>query len=128
MQDMKRLVFCLLAFCTLTSAAQDDGKHQSSTEKSVTLDEVTVKGARTIQKVDGQWIYPTKQQIESSANAYSLLAKLTLPHIRVDEAQNAITALTNLGTVQVRINDIVATREDLQTLDLLGIEHIEEDK
>jgi len=125
MQDMKRLLFCLLATCALTSAAQvDDGEHQSP-EKSVTLDEVTVKGARTIQKVDGQWIYPTKQQIESSANGYSLLAKLTLPHIRVDEAMNSITALTNLGTVQVRINDIIATREDLQTLDMQGIDHIE---
>ena len=94
-------------------------------EKTVTLDEVTVKGARIVQKVDGQWIYPTKEQIEASPNGYSLLAKLALPHIRVDEAMNSITALTNLGTVQVRINDIVATREDLQTLDLLGIEHIE---
>ena len=118
MQDMKRLLFCLLAVCTLTSTAQD-------TEKAVTLDEVTVKGARTIQKVDGQWIYPAKQQIENSANAYSLLAKLTLPHIRVDEAMNSITALTNLGTVQVRINDIIASREDLQTLDMQGIDHIE---
>ncbi len=118
MQEMKRLLFCLLAVCALTSAAQD-------TEKTVTLDEVTVKGARTIQKVDGQWIYPAKQQIENSANAYSLLAKLTLPHIRVDEAMNSITALTNLGTVQVRINDIIASREDLQTLDMLGIDHIE---
>ena len=115
---MKRLLFCLLAVCTLTSTAQD-------TEKAVTLDEVTVKGARTIQKVDGQWIYPAKQQIENSANAYSLLAKLTLPHIRVDEAMNSITALTNLGTVQVRINDIIASREDLQTLDMQGIDHIE---
>lgn len=115
---MKRLFFCLLAVCTLTSTAQD-------TEKAVTLNEVTVKGARTIQKVDGQWIYPTKQQIESSANGYSLLAKLTLPHIRVDEVMNSITALTNLGTVQVRINDVIATREDLQTLDMQGIDHIE---
>ena len=115
---MKRLLFSLLAVCALTSTAQD-------TEKAVTLDEVTVKGARTIQKVDGQWIYPTKQQIENSANGYSLLAKLTLPHIRVDEAQNSITALTNLGTVQVRINDIIASREDLQTLDMQGIDHIE---
>ena len=115
---MKRLLFCLLAVCALTSAAQD-------TEKTVTLDEVTVKGAHTIQKVDGQWIYPAKQQIENSANAYSLLAKLTLPHIRVDEAMNSITALTNLGTVQVRINDIIASREDLQTLDMQGIDHIE---
>ena len=122
---MKRLFFFLLAACTLTSAAQvDEGEHHSS-EKSVTLDEVTVKGARTIQKVDGQWIYPTKQQIENSANGYSLLAKLTLPHIRVDEAMNSITALTNLGTVQVRINDIIASREDLQTLDMQGIDHIE---
>ena len=122
---MKRLLFCLLAVCTLTSAAQvEDGEHQSS-EKSVTLNEVTVKGVRTIQKVDGLWIYPSKQQIENSTNGYSLLAKLTLPHVRVDEAMNSITALTNLGTVQVRINDIIASREDLQTLDMQGIDHIE---
>ena len=125
MQDMKRLLFCLLAACSLTSAAQvDDGEHQSS-EKSVTLDEVTVKGARTIQKVDGLWIYPNKQQKDNSSNGYSLLAKLTLPHIRVDEAMNSITALTNLGTVQVRINDVIASREDLQTLDMQAIDHIE---
>ena len=115
---MKRLLFCLLVACTLSSAAQD-------TDKTVTLDEVTVKGSRIIQKVDGQWIYPSKQQIENSTNGYSLLAKLTLPHIRVDEAMNSITALTNLGTVQVRINDIVASREDLQTLDMQGVDHIE---
>ena len=125
MQDMKRLLFCLLAACSLTSAAQVEDGEQQSSEKSVTLDEVTVKGARTVQKVDGQWIYPSKQQIENSTNGYSLLAKLTLPHIRVDEAMNSITALTNLGTVQVRINDIIASREDLQTLDMQGIDHIE---
>ena len=115
---MKRLLFCLLAACSLTLAAQD-------TEKSVTLEEVTVKGARSIRKVDGQWIYPSKQQIEASPNGYSLLAKLTLPHIRVDEAMNSITALTNLGTVQVRINDVMASRVDLLTLDMQGIDHIE---
>ena len=115
---MKRLLFCLMAAYALTVAAQD-------TEKSVTLDEITVKGARVIQKVDGQWFYPTKQQIENSPNAYSLLAKLTLPHIRVDEAMNSITALTNLGTVQVRINDIIASKEDLLALDMKGVEHVE---
>ena len=103
--------------CASTVAAQE--------EKSVTLDEVTVKGARVVQKVDGQWFYPSAQLIETSTNGYSLLAKLTLPHIRVDEALNSITALTNLGSVQVRINDVIATREDLQTLDLKGVEHIE---
>ena len=65
-------------------------------EKTVTLDEVTVKGARIVQKVDGQWIYPTKEQIAASPNGYSLLSKLALPHIRVDEAMNSITALKNM--------------------------------
>ena len=92
---MKRLLFMMMAASVLTAAAQE--------EKNVTLNEVTVKGSRIVQKVDGQWIYPSKQQIETSPNGYSLLAKLTLPHIRVDEAMNSITALTNLGTVQVRI-------------------------
>ena len=125
MKEMKRLIlFSMVCMMATTMQAQDDGGQQPS-EKTVTLDEVTVKGARIVQKVDGQWIFPTKQQIATSPNGYSLLAKLTLPHIRVDEAMNSITALTNLGTVQVRINDIVATREDLQTLDMQGIEHIE---
>ena len=62
-----------MAACSLTVAAQN--------EKNVTLDEVTIKGARIVQKVDGQWIYPTQQQIAASPNGYSLLAKLTLPHI-----------------------------------------------
>ena len=97
----------------------------AQSEKEVTLGEVSVKGARTVQKVDGQWIYPTKQQLENSTDGYSLLAKLTLPHIRVDEAMNSITALSNLGSVQVRINDIVATREDLLSLDMKAIERIE---
>lgn len=115
---MKRFLFCSLAAFAMTATAQD-------TDKNVSLDEVTIQGARKIQKVDGQWIYPTKQQIENSPNGYSLLAKLSLPHIRVDEAMNSITALTNLGTVQVRINDVIASQEDLQTLDTLGVDHIE---
>ena len=114
---MKRLLCFLMAVCPMIAAAQD--------EKSVTLDEVSVKGSRIVQKVDGQWIYPTRRQIAASTNGYSLLAKLTLPHIRVDETMNSITALTNLGTVQVRINDIIASREDLQALDMQGIDHIE---
>ena len=115
---MKRLLFCSLLAFAINATAQD-------TDKDVSLNEVTVQGARKIQKVDSQWIYPTKQQIENSPNGYSLLAKLSLPHIRVDEAMNSITALTNLGTVQVRINDVIASQEDLQTLDMQGIERIE---
>ena len=100
---MKRFFLLPLVVCCMTAAAQDNG--EPLYEKDVTLDEVTVKAARVVQQVDRMRIYPSKQQIESSANGYSLLAKLTLPHIRVDEAMSSITALTNLGNVQVRIND-----------------------
>ena len=120
---MKRFFLLPLVVCCMTAAAQDNG--ESLYEKDVTLDEVTVKAARVVQQVDRMRIYPSKQQIESSANGYSLLAKLTLPHIRVDEAMSSITALTNLGNVQVLINDVIASRDDLLALDMQGIDHIE---
>lgn len=114
-----------MAACSLSAAAQDDTVGHQTSDKSVTLGEVTVKGSRIVQRAEGQWIYPSKQQIAASPNGYSLLAKLSLPHIRVDEAMNSITALTNLGTVAVRINDIPASREELLSLDMEGIDHVE---
>ena len=115
---MKRfLCIGLLAGLALAASAQD--------EKEVSISEVTVKGARTVQQPDGRWIFPTRQQLNSSPDGYSLLAKLALPHIRVDEAASTITALTNLGSVQVRINDIAASREDLLSLHMQGVERIE---
>ena len=114
---MKRLILStFVAFCSAAAMAQ---------EPSTTMSEVTVKAARTVQKADGMWVYPTRQQLENSTDGYSLLAKLALPRIRVDEALSSITALTNLGSVQVRINDVVATREDLLALDMRGVQRVE---
>ncbi len=107
----------VLVACVATATAQD--------EKSTTMQEVTVKAARTVQKVDGQWIFPSREQLESSSNGYSLLAKLALPHIRVDEALSSITALSSIGGVQVRINDVVASKEDLLGLDMAGVQRVE---
>ena len=112
-----------------TEKEQTDSLHmegeQIGDEKSTTLKEIAVKAARTVQKEDGMWLFPTRQQLESSADGYSLLAKLALPRIRVDEAANSITALTNLGSVQVRINDVEATREDLLAMDMRGVQRVE---
>jgi hypothetical protein len=94
-------------------------------ELNTTMSEVTVKAARTVQKVDGTWIFPTRRQLESSPNGYSLLAKLALPHIRVDEALSSITALSSIGGVQVRINDVAASKEDLLGLDMAGVQRVE---
>ena len=88
------------------------------------LQEVTIQSSKIVQRVDGQTIYPTRQQLECSTNGYSLLSKLTLPHLRIDPVMHTITTLSNLGSVQVRINDIVASKEDLLALDMKAVQHI----
>lgn len=94
-------------------------------EKTVNLDEVKVEAARIVNRPDGQLIIPSKAQMEGSTNGFSLLNKLGLPAIRVDEAMHSITALGNQGTVQVRINGVIATKDDLLSLDPKSLKNIE---
>lgn len=115
----------MLTMMVVAAAAVAAMAQEEKIEKSTTLKEVAVKAARTVQKEDGMWLYPTRQQLENSADGYALLAKLALPRIRVDEAANSITALSNLGIVQVRINDLVATREDLLALNMQSVQRVE---
>lgn len=112
---MKSILICCMLAASFAAAAQE----------AVELQEVTVKGARVVQRVDGHTIYPTRQQLDGSTDGYSLLAKLTLPHLRIDPAMHSITALSNLGGVQVRINDIMASKEDLLSLDMKAVKHID---
>ena len=117
---MKRFLFLSLLITATTATAQD-----KSEAKEVELKEVTVKGARAIQRTDGQWLYPTPQQLEASTNGYTLLAKLTLPHLRVDPTMHTIVALSNSESVQIRINDMVASQQDLLSLDVKAVQRIE---
>lgn len=93
--------------------------------QEVMLKEVTVSGARVVQQADRQVIYPTRQQLEASTSGYSLLQKLTLPHIRIDETTHSITALSANGGVEVRINDVKATTDDLLSLDMQVVASVE---
>lgn len=115
---MKRLLFLPLLVAMLSVHAQD-------IKEGETLQEVTVKGSKIVQRVDSQTIYPTRQQLESSTNGYSLLSKLTLPHLRIDPMMHTIIALSNLGSVQVRINNIVASKEDLLSLDMNAVKQVD---
>lgn len=114
---MKRFFLIFMLFTTINLLAQE--------VKEVELNEVSVKGSKNIQQLDGQWYYPTKQQLDNSTNGYSLLSKLTLPNIRIDPTMHTITALSNLGSVQVRINDIVATQEDMLSINLKNVKRVE---
>lgn len=91
------------------------------------LNEVVVKAARVIHKVDRDIILPTAKIKENSSNGYDLLRKLHLPNLKVNEAQQSISSY--LGGVQVRINDIKATVQDilaLQPNDVTRIEYIDD--
>jgi len=108
---MKRIISLLiLSIFSFPAFAQNEGK-------SVTLDEVTVKGAKVVSKVDGQMIFPTEAQKNASNNGYSLLSRLGLPNIRVDVVEHTITSFDGKGDVQIRINGIIVNKEEMLALD-----------
>ncbi|MBR1448308.1 MAG: hypothetical protein IJ588_06140 [Prevotella sp.] len=110
---MKRLLLGLLLAPMLVQAQE------------VELREVVVKGARVVQQADRQMIYPSRQQRETATSGYSLLNKLSLPHLRIDEVGHSITALETTGGVEVRINDVQATTDDMLSMDMDAVEAVE---
>lgn len=86
-------------------------------DKSITLDEVTVRASKVVNKPDGMVIYPTDSQRQASTNGYSLLEKLTLPNLRVDNISHTISAIDNRGGVQLRINGIIVDKPEMTALD-----------
>lgn len=116
---MKRtILYFFFITCSISAMSQNE-------EKSVTLDEVTVNGAKVFSKTDGQVIYPTEAQKKSSNNGYSILQKLSLANLRVDNVAHTVTAVDNKGGVQIRINGIIVGKEELLVLDTKTISKID---
>lgn len=108
---MKRFItFSLLLSTATITFAQD-------VDKSITLDEVTVRASKVVNKPDGMVIYPTDSQRQASTNGYSFLEKLTLPNLRVDNINHTISAIDNRGGVQLRINGIIVDKPEMTALD-----------
>ena len=107
---MKRLatisIILTSAFCA----------YAQNVDKTVTLDEVTVKAAKVVNKPDGMLVYPTDAQKQASNNGYSILEKLTLANIRIDNINHTITAIDNRGSVQLRVNGIVVGKQEMLAL------------
>lgn len=108
---MKRFItfYLLLSTATITFAQDAD--------KSITLDEITVRASKVVNKPDGMVIYPTDSQRQASTNGYSFLEKLTLPNLRVDNISHTISAIDNRGGVQLRINGIIVDKTEMTALD-----------
>lgn len=108
---MKRFItFSLLLSTATITFAQD-------VDKSITLDEVTIRASKVVNKPDGMVIYPTDSQRQASTNGYSFLEKLTLPNLRVDNINHTISAIDNRGGVQLRINGIIVDKPEMTALD-----------
>ena len=109
---MKRLLFLWMLTVSMMASAQ----------KEVELQEVSVQGSKVVQREDGQTIYPTCQQLESSTNGYSLLSKLTLPHLRIDPVMHTVTALCTLGRGQLRMHEMVVSRAGSLPLAMMPVQ------
>ena len=120
----KGLWMLSLCFLALPIGAQNE-KENGEKAKSVEMKEVTVEAARVTKKVDGLLIIPSAAQREASTDGYSLLAKLSLPRLRVDEVMRTVTPLMNGGSVQIRLNGTLASKEDLLSLDPKLVKNID---
>lgn len=121
---MRNLFFiCVFTFCYVTSWAQNDSIPTKNiplptpTDSALTLQEVHVKAARIITRNDGYIYFPSAKVKEAATNGYSLLGRIGLPHIRIDEIRHTITALNNLGSVQVQLNGAITTQTEIISLD-----------
>ena len=121
---MRNLFFiCVFTFCSVTSWAQNDSIPAKNiplptpTDSALTLQEVHVKAARVVTRNDGYIYFPSAKVKENAANSYSLLGRIGLPHIRIDEIRHTITALNNLGSVQVQLNGAKASQTEIISLD-----------
>ena len=70
-------------------------------------------------------VYPTDAQKQASNNGYSILEKLTLTNIRIDNINHTITAIDNRGSVQLRVNGIVVGKQEMLALNPKDIAKID---
>ena len=93
---------------------------------SVQLQEVVVRGARVVNRTDGNMLFPSEEMTKSATSGYNLLKMLPLPNVKVDDISESITAANSLvGAVQVRINDVEASTADIQSLQPKEVEKVE---
>lgn len=92
---------------------------------SISLQTVTVRADQVVNTVDGKKYYPTAKVKETSTNAYSLLSKLALPKVQVNETTQTISTPELLGNLQIRINDIVASEQELAALNPKAVRYVQ---
>lgn len=109
---MRKTMTILMCALSIGAAAQESG-----TKDTLQLSEVQVTASRIVDRTDGRSYIPGEAQRRNATSGWSLLGKMALPGIRIDEMAQTATAMDNKGSVQVRLNGIIATKADLQSVD-----------
>ncbi|MBB1539087.1 MAG: hypothetical protein HG458_007200 [Prevotella sp.] len=116
-------LLCVFTFYSVTTRAQNDSIPAKNiplptpADSALTLQEVHVKAARVVTRNDGYIYFPSAKVKEAATNGYSLLGRIGLPHIRIDEIRHTITALNNLGSVELQLNGAKASQTEIISLD-----------
>lgn len=92
-------------------------------DESKMLGEVTVTGNRVINKVDKQIVFPDQMQVKTSVNAFDLLSNMNLSRLMIDPVNR--TAKIGMEEVQLRINGVRATIQEVVALRSQDIAHVE---
>ena len=117
------LTLSLLALMAISFSLQ---AQNTDSIEVIQLQEVEIRAASIIHKVDRMLIIPTKTALKNAYNPFDLMFNMAIPRLRVNPLTKDVMA--NGGTVQLRINNIKATVEEVAALlpkDIIRIEMIE---
>lgn len=109
----KYIISSLLLGLPIGVWAQDVTKNDST---NVQLNETIVEGASVIRHNGFDTYFPSDAQRTHSSNALDLLSMVALPGIHVDQVQKSIISSTGASGVVVKINNVEATLEQLQSI------------
>lgn len=109
----KYIISSLLLGLPIGTWAQDVTIDDST---NVQLNEAVVEGASVIRHNGFDTYFPSAAQRAHSANALDLLSMVALPGIHVDQVQKSIISSTGASGVVVKINNVEATLDQLQSI------------
>lgn len=103
------------------NVACDSAEHSISPQ---ILNEVVVKAAPVISKIDRKIIRPDKEMLQTSADGMDLLRRLHLPRIAVNPTTNSIT-LAGGGEIVLCINGVESNAAQIASISPLDIIRVE---
>lgn len=94
------------------------------TPSQIILKGVTVQGKTMKQGADRFTYYPSQDIRDKSQDAIDVMRLLNMPNLRFDLVNHSFSSLNN-GNIQIRIDGVISTQQDLIAVQPQNIAHIE---